>query len=161
MVDGTPSNKPEFPSLLTIGRHDINLSDLRQLCVNHFPLSKTRSHIMAGLEKIIKKLKINGIKGEVWINGSFVTEKINPEDVDLVLRVSADFYDNATQKQRDTVDWLSSNLKNTYFCDTYFFMEWPEGHPNYWHGHLWYNYWMKQFGFSRGNEMKGIPVLSL
>lgn len=139
----------------------MSLTELRELCVNGFPLSTNRPKIMEGLEKVIERLRSNGIQGEVWINGSFVTEKMNPEDIDLVLRVSAEFYENATQKQRETVDWLASNLEDSHFCDGYLFFEWPEGHTNYQLGEDMYNYWMRQFGFSRGNEMKGIAVIAL
>jgi hypothetical protein len=79
----------------------------------------------------------------------------------MVLRIPAEFYDNASQKQRDIVDWLASNLKSTHLCDSYFFMEWPKGHPNYTIGQRMHDYWMKQFGFSRGNEIKGIVVIDL
>ena len=161
MLGGTPSSKPEFAPLLAIGRYEMSLAELKQLCVYDFPLSATRPRIMEGLEKVIEELRMNGIEGEVWIDGSFVTEKMNPEDVDLVLRIQAIFYENATHKQKEAVSWLTTNLKNTHLCDSYFFMEWPEGHPNYWIGQYMHNYWMKQFGFFRSNEMKGIPVLSL
>jgi hypothetical protein len=161
MVDGTPSSKPEFPPLFPIGRHKTDLFELRNLCTDGFPLSTTRSQIMVGLEKVINKLKESGIQGEVWIDGSFVTEKINPEDSDLVLRISAEFYDNASPNQRDTVGWLLTDLKKEYLCHSKLFMEWPEGHGNYWLGQYFYSYWMKQFGFSRGEEIKGIPVIVL
>lgn len=158
---GTPSSKSEFPPLLEKGRHQMSLLDLRDLCSNGFPLSTTRSKIMDGLERIFEKLRGDNIKGEVWVDGSFVTAKINPEDADLILRCPADFYENGTPKQRSTVDWLRSNLKNTHLCDSYCFMEWTEGHPNYWVGEYMYSYWMKQFGFSRSSEMKGIAVVDL
>lgn len=161
MQSGTPSSKPEFLPLFSTGRHEVSLAELRQICVDGFPLSTTRYKIMEGLEKVLQELRAGSIEGEVWVDGSFVTEKMNPEDVDLVLRVSAQFYDNATDKQRKTVDWLASNLRNTHLCHSYSFMEWPENHPNYWPGQYMFNYWMRQFGFSRGNEMKGIPVVAL
>ena len=161
MVGGTPSSKPEFPPLLAAGRHPMTIAELRRLCVDGFPLSTTRPAIMTGLETVVERLHTNSVEGEIWVDGSFVTEKINPEDVDLVLRLEAYFYEKATQNQRETIAWLSSNLKNSLHCDSYLFMEWPENHPNYWLGQKMYNYWMRQFGFSRGSEMKGIPVLSL
>jgi hypothetical protein len=161
MVNGTPSNKPEFPPLLVPGRHNFSLAELRKLCVDLFPLSVTRQMIMIGLENVFKELQKKQIQGELWVDGSFVTQKINPNDVDIVLRVQANFYDNGTQEQRSIVDWLGSNLKDSHYCDSYFFTEWPETHANYWVGHYMYNYWMKQFGFSRGNSYKGIPVLPL
>jgi hypothetical protein len=161
VLGGTPPSKPEFPPLLEKGRHQMSLLELRELCVNAFPLSTTRLKIMDGLEKIVEKLRSNSIQGEIWVDGSFVTAKIDPEDADLVLRCPADFYENSTQKQRGIVDWLSSNLRNTYLCDSYCFMEWPKGHQNYWVGEYMYSYWMKQFGFSRVSEMKGIAVVAL
>jgi hypothetical protein len=161
MLGGTPSRKPEFVPLLAIGRHQMSLAELKRLCVDNFPLSTTRPKIMEGIEKLIKELRMNSIEGEVWIDGSFVTEKMDPEDVDLVLRLPAQFYENATERQRKAVDWLAANLKNTHSCDSYLCMEWPEDHPNYWIGQYAYSYWMRQFGFSRGNEMKGIAVVTL
>jgi len=157
----TPSNQPEYPPIFEIGRHIINAKELRALCVNNFPSSYTRPQIMDGLEKILTKIINADIKGEIWVNGSFVTKKINPNDVDLVLRISAELYENGNDTLRETLDWLSSNLKGSHLCDSYCFMEWPEGHKNYWIGQYMHTYWMRQFGFSRGNQMKGIPVLNI
>ena len=161
MVGSTPSSRPEYTPLLSVGRHEVSLHELHQLCVDRFPLSTTRKRIMEGLEKVIKRLNDNGIQGEIWINGSFVTEKINPNDVDIVLRMNAEIYERGTDEQRQTVDWLQMNLKDDYLCDSYCFMEYPQNHPNYRIGQCLYSYWMKQFGFSRGNEMKGIAVIAI
>ena len=68
---------------------------------------------------------------------------------------------NALPEQKEVINWLTGDIKKSYLYDSYFFTEWPESHANYWIGQYMYNYWMRQFGFSRGNEMKGIPVLSL
>ncbi len=35
---------------------------------------------MAGLEAVIKRLVDTRIEGELWIDGSFLTEKIDPGD---------------------------------------------------------------------------------
>jgi len=116
---------------------------------------------MEGFGRVIQKLRLNSIEGEVWVDGSFVTEKINPADVDLILRCSADFFENGTQQQRRTVEWLKTDLKSSHLCDAYCLIEWPEDHQNYWVGEYMHNYWMRQFGFSRGNAMKGIAVIAL
>jgi hypothetical protein len=81
-----PDDKPEYPPLLPIGRHDVSLKELRALCLDPFSLSATRGRIMAGLEV---------------------------------------------------------------------------GHPDYWVGQYMQAYWMRQWGFSRGQEFKGIAVLHL
>ena len=161
MMAGTPSSKPEFTPLLEIGRHVMSVGELRKLCVDSFPLSATRPLVMDGLERVISRLSNDGIEGEVWVNGSFLTEKVNPDDVDIVLRVGAELYENGTIAQRSVIDWLNTDLKSSYFCHSFFFLEWPEGHPRYWLGEYMYSYWMRQFGFSRGEEIKGIAVISL
>ncbi len=161
MFGNTPSSNPEYPALLPPGRHELKLSELKKICVDDFPLSTSRLVIMEGLEKVIDKLKSCFIQGEIWINGSFVTNKIDPNDVDLVLRTSAQFLDNANPDQRNTVDWLSSNLKTAFHCDSYVFSEWPVDHKNYLVGKNMHDYWTKLFGFSRGGSPKGIIVISL
>ena len=116
---------------------------------------------MAGLEYVVMVLLNEGVEGEVWVDGSFLTVKMEPTDVDVVLRMSAGFYDNASASQKKTVQWLLTGLKSLYYCDSYFFMEWPKGHASYWFGQYMHNYWMRQFGFSRVDTMKGIAVVSL
>jgi hypothetical protein len=160
-MTGTPSSRPEFTPLLEIGRHEMSVGELRKLCVDSFPLSATRPLVMGGLEKVISRLRNDNVDGEVWVNGSFLTEKVNPNDVDIVLRISADLYENGTITQRRAIDWLNSDLKSAYYCYSFFFLEWPEGNSKYWLGEYMHSYWMKQFGFSRGEEIKGIAVINL
>jgi len=57
----------------------MTLDALRELCVTPFPLSNTRPAIMAGLEQLLQDLINYGISADVWIDGSFLTEKIDPK----------------------------------------------------------------------------------
>ena len=121
---------------------------------------------MEGLEYVITELDLKAVKGELWIDGSFLTEKSDPEDVDVVLRMSANFYDNATLEQQQAVDWLGEDLFTTHMCDSYVFFEWDESHHLFWYGEYMYSYWMRQWGFGREDgtgspNMKGIAVVIL
>src|SRR5690242_5545325 len=78
-------SKPDFPPLLKEGFHSMTLAALRKLCVDNFSLSATRNHIMTELEAVCLSMSLALIKAEVWIDGSFVTKKIDPMDVDLVV----------------------------------------------------------------------------
>ncbi len=116
---------------------------------------------MDNLEKIIDGLSKQKIEGEVWVDGSFLTQKIEPEDSDILLYVSGDFYDNSTPEQRNQIDFVGSNLKTQFLCDSYALPYYPQGHQ-------WYNdtewfkaYWIRQFGFTRKDEPKGIAVIKL
>ena len=80
---------------------------------------------MDNLETAIARLDSQGIPGEVWVDGSFLTEKIEPGDVDLVLKTSATFLDTATQDQQDAIEWLNVERWDEMGLDAYFFYEWP------------------------------------
>src|SRR5688572_27438934 len=78
------------------------------MCVDAFPLSKNRERIMTGLEAVLQRLEEMAVVGDLWVDGSFLTEAIDPADVDVVLHVTPDFFDSATQGQRDFMnDWFA------------------------------------------------------
>ena len=131
------------------------------MCCDAFPNSTTRPQIMDGLEKIINTLIANDVIGEVWVDGSFLTEKINPADSDILVYFSGDFYDNGTLQQRHLIDTINTNLKAQFMCDSYVL-------PYYSQGHQWYNileerkaYWTDLFGTSRSKIGKGMAVVKL
>jgi hypothetical protein len=128
------------------------------MCVGNFPLSNTRDKIMLGLEAVIAALRKESVVGEVWVDGSFVTDKINPKDSDILLHVEGDFYDNATPEQKRVIDWVGNDdLKTPHYCDSYIYLDYPAGHPWYWYGVYFLAYWMKQYGFSRDDPATGAP----
>lgn len=154
--------KSEYPGLLPLGWHQKSMAELRKVCVDRFPLSSTRDMIMGGLEDIVNKLRSHNLVGDLWVNGSFMTEKINPNDVDVVLFVDGEFLKNATPQQQEAIDWLSSDLRKSHRCDSYIGIRWPESSPRYSEGEYWRAYWTRQWGFNRNDEpVKGIVVISL
>src|SRR5437867_4233140 len=116
---------------------------------------------MKGLEDIVGHLVRDGIAGELWVNGTFLTKKIDPRDVHVLLILSSAFVDNATLAQRNCLAWFGSNLKASHLCDTYIHTEFPANDPRYWEGDFMRAYWTKQFGFSRSELFKGIALVSL
>jgi hypothetical protein len=150
-----------FSPLLPVGRQQLSITELREFCVGKFPLSKTRELIMSGLKQIVDRLLAVKVQGELWIDGSFLTEKIDPNDSDVVLFVQSTFCDGATTEQMQAINWVNGDLKSSHCCDSYVSIEYPQTHPLFWHGEYWKAYWMKQWGFSRDDEMKGIAVVSL
>jgi hypothetical protein len=157
-----PVLPPDFPCLYSVGFHQVSMADLEQTCVADFTLSVTRRGIMEGLTQFRDRLIAAKVAGEIWTDGSFLTEKIDPKDVDLVVRIDADVvYDNGTPEQRDAIDWVIANQKGTLKCDSYVLMEYPVGHPLHTEGQWWHAYWHKQWGFSREDDPKGIVVLTI
>jgi hypothetical protein len=157
------SAKPEFPPLFQAGFHQLSMSALRDLCVAKFPLSTTRTGIMDGLEQLVAELSRVGVVGDLWIDGSFLTEKIDPSDVDLVLSVSHDVVDSGPSPQHDAVAWFSSaDLKSLYKCHCFAVIVRPKGHPLYKSSAERKDYWERAFGFALlSHEPKGIGVIRL
>jgi hypothetical protein len=158
-----PFRGPDYPCLLSLGCHPMTLSEMRRLCVDPFLLSTTRPMLMAGLETIADRLVTASIVGNLWVDGSFLTEKINPADTDVVLEVDASsMYDNGSREQKNEIDWIVSNLKNTPLkCDCYPLFTYPIPHLLFQEGEWWRAYWIRQFGFSREIDPKGIAIISI
>lgn len=150
--------KEEFPPLLPVGFHEFDIAGLRRMCVERFPQSITRPAIMRGLEELLELLNKNGMRGEVWVNGSFTTEKLNPDDCDLIFMTSMDVVRAFTPAQRNFYEWFNRvKLKSSHRCDNYALAQ-DENHP----ASEWFvAYWLRQFGFSRTDEMKGLAVVKI
>lgn len=117
---------------------------------------------MVGLEEIVQRLLAEQVQGEMWVNGSFLTQKIDPLDSDVVLRIPNSFLDSASPDQIAVVEWVATDdLKSSHHCDSYVFVAYPDEHPKYWEGEYAYAYWMRQWGFDRSDNLKGMAVLSL
>ncbi len=78
-----------------------------------------------------------------WIDGSFVTSKLNPNDIDIVTFVSAENYEKNSSK---LVDFQGDRIKKEQELDCYFVKEYPVEHKNYeLITHLDYVYWLDFF----------------
>jgi hypothetical protein len=102
-------DKPEFPPLFPPEMRPFTLPELRVLCVDGFPLSDSRDLLMSCLEHAFAVLEQSGIVGELWVDGSFLTHKIDPDDVDLVLAMDAAFVDSASPEQREVMTWFADH----------------------------------------------------
>lgn len=156
--------KPERPPLLQCGFHPMSLGQLRGLCVAApcFALSPTRPRIMEGLERLVAELNQKQIVGSLWVDGSFLTEDVQPADADLFLRIPASFVDRRTPDQEAALRWYMDRArKATHYCDTYSSVDYPVGHPRQDEWEWWRSYWTRQYGFSRGDQIKGIAVVEL
>lgn len=152
----------EYPPLLPVGYHSFELAGLRQFFVAKFPDSISRSNIMKGLESLVSTLNSAGLPMRIWIDGSFTTEKLNPKDVDLVVCVKEDDLANATKGQKQAIWWVAqADLVPSHRCDAYVLFEYREGHPLKEEGEWQRAYWLRQFGYSRQDKLKGLAVLTL
>ncbi len=154
----------DYPPLLPAGLHPRTWAELQTLCVDGFPLSQSRTAIFTGLRGIIDALCTEGVVGELWVDGSFLSSKIDPGDVDFVLSIAPDVYMLGTPTRQALIHRLATTdpaeraaIKQAFGCDPYVFFDAPVP-VGAWNARA---YWLKQFGYDRSNNVKGIAVLSL
>lgn len=121
---------------------------------------------MCNLQIVVRRLVEEGISGELWVGNSFVTEKIDPADIDLFLWINSDFFDKATPKQREVMQWFHDNLKEELGCDSKLWINYEPTHPDHAETEWWRASCLTIFGFYHPQgpnvyETKGIALLKL
>jgi hypothetical protein len=153
------SGKQEFAPLWPAGFHALTTNEIRERCVDAFPLSLVRKDLVDALESVVEDMRAAGIIGEIWLDGSFVTEKIDPDDIDFILVVEAEVAEAATGDERAILDGLVDGepWKPPSVCDTNVVCtDLPEqqGAANA------LAYWKNRLGFSVSDRTpKGIVVI--
>ena len=73
--------------LLPPGIHQSTLEELRGRFAR-FQQSDRRPQLWAGFEQFVREAKACGLASVILVNGSFVTSKPDPNDIDVILVVS-------------------------------------------------------------------------
>jgi hypothetical protein len=148
-------NKPEFPPLLPAGFHQFELDELADVFVTPFVHSRRRPLLLDGLTHFVNKMAKLGIVGELWFDGSFVSRKSEPNDVDLLVVIDSTYFSQLKDHERYAVERAVDNARPRimYRCDVYSVVSSNTVVVSYWRG------W---FGFQRdGKTPKGIGCISL
>jgi len=74
----------DFPPLYVPGIHVVTDAELEQIAVTAYPQSVRRSTLFAQFCLWRDELRTRGAVGKCWLDGSFLTEKPEPDDIDLV-----------------------------------------------------------------------------
>lgn len=77
--------KSDFPALLAPGLHTLTLPQLHALAVAPFPLDARRQDLFDKLTTWAGAVHSAEARGILWLDGSFLTEKPGPDDIDCVL----------------------------------------------------------------------------
>lgn len=144
----------EHSPILPPGLHEVGVSEIDNHFASEFPDSITRLKLIAGFRLFIDTLKQFGISFEIWIDGSFTTNKTNPNDIDLVVFSSANSINQLdTIKKQDLLSLFDrQETKRKFGLDAFFSTSEEQNARSYWRG------W---FGFDRNEKPKGIAKVVL
>src|SRR6266849_1549855 len=150
-----PRPKEDFPPLLPQGEHLMTVVAIRAICVDDFPLSKTRPEIMDGFERIHADLIGLKIPCDIVFDGSFLTKEIDPDDVDFTIVVTPEFFESCLPEQLRYLEWIRDDftIKQTHLCDCQLCVEYPPSSAEYFDGYqnrsFWVNFYAKSIIYQR------------
>jgi hypothetical protein len=122
-----------------------------QLINQEFCSTPARVSIFEQFELFLNQLKqLLPSTLEIWVDGSFITKKTNPADIDIVVMIDfQDFMKNKEALRKLFNDFGESPKK---LVDAYPVITYPENHPNFTAYRSDYLYWIDLFGRTRPNR---------
>lgn len=157
------AEKEDWPPLFPPGEHVLCVEELFIHCVEFFPLSKERAPIFAGFMRILQGLDRLEIPAEIMVDGSFLTEEIDPDDVDFAVLVSQEFFDSCSGESLAYLEWIRDDrtIKATHRSDCGLCVESSKDHPQYFDGiqnrAFWARFYSKSIIYKRD---RGIVLMS-
>lgn len=101
--------KYDHAPLLAPGRHYLGLSDIERLCVHQFE-GNARSHrekLFYALEDFIQLLLVQKIRCDIFIDGSFLTAKKDPDDVDVIVSIEHEVFESLSEQQMQCIEKIN------------------------------------------------------
>lgn len=149
---------PDFNDLgvLPVGRHRCRPDDLRRVLVTPF-FGSNRQVIYEEWRSHRAALRTIGSVLFQWIGGTFVTNKTNPGDIDVVTFVDGVAYDRLPRWKRDVLEELCNGKGDKSYSrvDAALAFMYPTGDRR----HSMYledrEYWDGKWGRSRTSVVKG------
>jgi hypothetical protein len=147
--------KTDYPPLLPGGLHTFDLLSLEALTVDEFPNSARRPALFNTLRVYLDLLGATGLRASIWVDGSFMCAKQEPDDIDLVVVYDPQSADELPESSMSVV----GGLLNTGFVKARFGL------------HVFpadatlaadLNYWRRTFGTQRDEVTpKGLAELKV
>ena len=130
---------------------EIDLQEVRAFFVDNFITSFTRKRLFDNYVLLFDEVKsVTETISFSLINGSFVSDKINPNDIDVVFFIEYAFF----EKNNEKIEFLKKQF-NELNIDCYFEKIYPKNHSYYIRYQTDLLYWHNLFTKSRKREPKG------
>ncbi len=133
----------------------IDLATLEHYFVTNFPNSTTRKSIFINYVRYIEEFKKRVTADFVqWLNGSFVTLKENPKDLDLVT-----FFDyQIFEREGDYLDRFWTFSLEDKGLDAYLVATYPPTHPKYEQYITNKNYWTTLYSQTKETDVNPLKT---
>ena len=139
---------------------NLHYNNFKATFVSDFDKSKTRFIILKNYEQYLKdfNLEITNIFKN-WIGGSFISTKMNPNDIDVV--TIFEYTDEINSKTSILIKFLNyGNSLENYMVDGYFIPIYPTNDLRYSLTTDALAYWLEWLGHDKENRPKSIIEIS-
>ena len=153
--------KPEAAPLLPPGRHLMTLTELQLLCLDRFGRPSTRDQIFSALELLIADLTTWGVRCELWIDGSFLTEKHDPDDADLTVIIEQEAYDILDISLQTDILIMLTQRNYHQLLHTFVVVTRRRGDPDFDVVQRFATDWAQWWQVARDGWVKGLAVIRL
>jgi len=155
----------EFPPLLPDGLVEMTVMELRALVVDKFPRSQTRRGLWDVFVLMLDEIAAANLSCKIWVDGSFLTEKIDPKDVDFVVDLPVEVLKKASQDQINLIENIARDpIQQPRHLGLHSFVMFtaPKGDDFYIASQESHAQWTRDFGQSYiTKEPKGIAVIEV
>lgn len=133
--------------------HDLKLDEIRHIFVDAFPESETRKRLFENyLDWVFDFQRDIFPYFTQWIDGSFVTQKLNPKDIDFVTFLDWKVYEIREKYKALDKFWSFSNEDKG--LDAYIMAEFPEKHNRHKEFLSVWSGWSMRYGHTRKDEQQ-------
>lgn len=140
------------------GIHDYTMKEFEEQFVLGFESSQSRQTIFEEFSIWLRDLVSLIPPRHLWLDGSYLTKKENPNDIDLVVFYRPEDINAETAQQ---VQKMVNEVSRAHRCDAYICYDLSQMHPAHvaqfpQQAQMMEKYWMGQFGFDRKRDPKGM-----
>ena len=138
----------------------LTYTECEEILVNQFPSSITRKSNWKNFLEFHKDIEnVSKYNVKHWIDGSFVTKKLNPKDIDVVSFVRPENLTTALQQFDMQRSDPKGYVQSKYNIDNYIIVDLTVSHPYYDKMQEQIKYWSTFFSTDRNNNPKAIVRL--
>ena len=132
---------------------DVNLEIIETHFVEQFQGSRTRHGLFTNFQWYLETFKAEIFPHfEQWLNGSFVTQKLNPADIDFVTFLNFRVF----QAKEGLLDNFLSFSLETKGLDAYIVPVFPVDHENHQTSKAFQNQWLNRFTTTKADDLDRI-----
>jgi hypothetical protein len=139
--------------LFDAGLHAIEEGEIDAIFSSPFVHSSRRLQLVESLKRFLQFVRGIGVSCDIWIDGSFSTDKLEPDDIDIVVFIFPGQINSLSADRYKDLSLLNDRalMKAQYSCDVYVERASDDERRTY---------FLRTFGTYGGID-KGVPVLKI